>query len=173
MKTHLKTVINETLLTFEEFYTVLTQIEAILNSRPLCPLSSSPDELEVLTSGHFLIGTLLLSLPETSLLEIPSNRVNRYQLLTQLQQSFWKRWSKEYVTQMQQRTKWKTTMDNHEVQLGKLVLIRDDNMLLLKWRIGRICEVHPSSDGLIRIVSLKTGGIIQCSLSKICVLPID
>jgi len=70
MKTHLKTVIIEILLTFE-FYTVLTQIKAMLNSRPLCSLNSNPDELEVLM--HFLIGTSLLSLLETPLLEISSN----------------------------------------------------------------------------------------------------
>jgi len=105
VKTHLKTVINDTLLSFKELYTVITQVEAILNSRPSCPLSNSPDELEVLMPGHFLIGTSLLALPEKSVLEVPVCCTDRYQLLTQLQQSFWKCWSKEYVAQMQQRTK--------------------------------------------------------------------
>jgi len=151
---------------------VLTQIEAILNSRPLCPLSNSPDELEVLTPGHFLIGTSLLALPEESLLDIPSNRINRYQLITQFQQSFWKRWSREYVTQLQQRNKWKNTAINDEIQVGRLVLIRDENLPPLKWRTGRICKLHAGTDGLVRVVSLKTGGgVIQRSLPKICVLP--
>jgi len=57
------------------------------------------------------------------------------------------------------------------VQVGRLALIRNENLSLLKWHIGRICDVHPNADGLIRIVSLKTTeGIIQRSLSKICVL---
>lgn len=174
IKTHLKVVINETLLSFEELYTVLTQIEAILNSRPLCPLSDTPDDLEVLTPGHFLIGTSLLTLPDKSVLDIPLNRLNRYQLITQLQQSFWKRWSRDYITRLQQRIKWKNTMNNNEIHLGALVLMRDENLPPLKWRTGRICELHPGSDGLIRVVSLKTsGGIVQRSLPKICVLPID
>jgi len=54
VKTHLKTVINDTLLSFEELYTVITQVEAILNSRLLCPVSNSSDESKVLTLGHFL-----------------------------------------------------------------------------------------------------------------------
>lgn len=75
---------------------------------------------------------------------------------------------------MQQRIKWKTVMRNEERQIGRLALIRDENLPPLKWRVGRICELHPSSDGLIRIVSLKTtGGIIQRSLPKLCVLPTD
>jgi len=62
-------------------YTVLNQIKAILNSRPLCPLSNAPDELKVLTPGLFLIGTFLLALLKESLLDIPSNLINRYQLI--------------------------------------------------------------------------------------------
>lgn len=162
------------MLSLEELYTIFTQIEAILNSRPLCPLSNAPDDLEILIPGHFLIGTSLLALPEQLVLDIPLNRTNRYQLLTQLQQSFWKRWSREYVTQMQHRTKWRTAMRNDEIQIGKLAIIRDENLPPLRWHTGRICELHPSSDGLVRVVSLKTtNGIIQRSLPKICVLLVD
>jgi len=48
----------------EELCTVLCRIEAILNSRPLVQLSSDPAEYDYLTPGHFLIGRLLLSIPE-------------------------------------------------------------------------------------------------------------
>lgn len=91
-----------------------------------------------------------------------------------MQQSFWKRWSREYITQMQQRNKWKTVACNDEIQTSRLALIRDENLPPLKWRTGRICEVHPGPDGLVRMVSLKTAtGIVQRSLPKICVLPIN
>ena len=67
MKAHLRRVIGDTKLTFEELNTVLTQIEACLNSRPLTPLSSDNDGIEALTPGHFLIGRPLESLPDHSL----------------------------------------------------------------------------------------------------------
>jgi hypothetical protein len=56
MKYHLKRTIGDSVLTFEEIYTVLTSVEACLNSRSLTPLSSSPQDLSALTPGHFLIG---------------------------------------------------------------------------------------------------------------------
>ena len=67
MKQHLKKVVGETKLTFEECCTVLTQVEACLNSRPLCPLPDSDEGLEALTPDHFLIGRPLEALPDSSL----------------------------------------------------------------------------------------------------------
>ena len=56
MKFHLKRVVANTKFTFEDFSTILTQVESCLNSRPLTPLSSDSDIIEALTPGHFLIG---------------------------------------------------------------------------------------------------------------------
>ena len=57
MKTLLYKHLNTQRLTAEELYTVLAEVEAILNSRPLSPLDSAPvDGARILTPGHFLVG---------------------------------------------------------------------------------------------------------------------
>ncbi|XP_071043466.1 uncharacterized protein [Parasteatoda tepidariorum] len=66
-KFHLKRVVGDASLTFEELATLSCQIEACLNSRPLCALSSSPDDPSVLTPGHFLIGKALTAIPQPTI----------------------------------------------------------------------------------------------------------
>ncbi|XP_018375208.1 PREDICTED: uncharacterized protein LOC108768973 [Trachymyrmex cornetzi] len=82
-KTHLRKLIGTTPLSYEELYTLLTRIEACLNSRPLCPLTDGTN-LAALTPAHFFIGVPLTSLPEVDVSDEPVNRLTRHQLLTQM-----------------------------------------------------------------------------------------
>lgn len=100
-KFHLKRVLGTHTLTFEELSTWLARVEACLNSRPLGSLSTDPDDLAPLTPGHFLIGVAINSPPETSVLQLNENRLSRWQLVQRLTEQFWRRWSVEYLRQMQ------------------------------------------------------------------------
>lgn len=157
-------------MTFEELTTIFTQIEAILNSRPLTSVSTDSSDLNALTPGHFLTGAPLTVIPEPDLEENPLNCLSRFQLLPRIVQGFWRRWSKEYVTQLQARHKWKEVRHNPHLKIGALVLIRDDNAPPLQWRLGRITKMFEGSDGLVRTVELKTAlGLTQRATQKICV----
>lgn len=169
VKYHLKRVLGNCHLSFEELNTVLVQIEAILNSRPLTPMSSDANDFSPLTPGHFLIGRPLTSLPTSDLSNHRYSYISRFQRIEQIRQHFWSRWSKEYVSELQQRGQWKT----HSKPLEKdtLVLIKDDHLPPLKWRLGRILEVYPGSDGISRVADVKTvSGIVRRAFSKICPL---
>ncbi|GBN58219.1 hypothetical protein AVEN_181392-1 [Araneus ventricosus] len=106
LKSHLKRVVGKTVLTHEEFSTLVTQVEAVLNSRPLCNLSSDANDDFVLTPDHFLVGSSLTALPDPDLTEVPINRLNRWQLVQRLSQIFWKKWSSDYLNRLQSRVKW-------------------------------------------------------------------
>ena len=170
-KNHLKRVIGETRLTFEELYTVLSQVEACMNSRPLSPLSNDPNDLTPLTPGHFLIGDSLKAIPQTDIRELNTQRLNRYEHLQQMLQHFWQRWYQEYLPELQRRQNWQTTNAN-KIKPGIMVLIKEDNMPPMQWPLGRIEEIHPGRDGITRVISIRVSrGIIKRPVAKVCILP--
>lgn len=172
IKNHLKRVIGDTRLTFEELYTVLTKVEAILNSRPLCPMTDNPDDLDVLTPGHFLVGEPLMSVPEFNFESTPLNHLSRWELLRSFSQSIWRRWQREYLHSLHQRSKW--TRDRVNVNVNDLVLIKDDNLPPLKWKKARIVKLYPGRDNVVRVVKIKTStGELCRPVTKICPLPLD
>lgn len=170
-KHHLKRVLNGTRLCYEEFYTLTTQIEAILNSRPLVPMSTDPNDLCVITPAHFLIGQELTALPERDLSQEKVNYRRRYQHLQLMGQHFWTRWRKEYLHHLQQRSKWQLNT-NQNYRIGSLVLLKEDNVPSMFWPAGRIVEVHPGKDNVVRVVSVKTkNGVVKRSVTKISLFP--
>lgn len=171
-KYHLKRCIGQTTLTYEEMSTLLCQVEACLNSRPLCRLTNDPDDVDVLTPGHFLIGGPLRSVPEPNLLEKNVNRLQRYQLVQHMYQSYWRRWSSEYLNVLQQRVKWRTEQPN--IKIDDIVLLRDDRYPPAQWPLGRIIKVFPDAKGHVRVVSVKTrDSIFNRPITKVCSLPFN
>ncbi|XP_041451710.1 uncharacterized protein LOC121405169 [Drosophila obscura] len=83
-----------------EVRTVLAEAEAIMNSMPLTPASTDPNDGEVLTPGYFLIGQPLRSLLqgcEPDKRSSGTTFTRRWQLLSELKRRFWQAWSKDYV----------------------------------------------------------------------------
>ncbi|XP_041968453.1 uncharacterized protein LOC121735983 [Aricia agestis] len=168
-KHHIVRILGNSHLTFEELYTLFVQVEAILNSRPLCPLSSSPNDLLFLSPGHFLIGRQLTSMPTPNLTDCNESHLQRYARVEKLRQHFWTRWQKEYISEMQQRRKWK---ENHgSLKVGDLVLIHEDFVPPLGWRLGRVTRLFPGVDGISRVADIATTrGIVRRPLVRLCPL---
>jgi hypothetical protein len=165
MKYHLHRAVGLSTLTFEEF----------------TPMSTDPNDCSVLTPGHFLIGGPLISLPEPDLTPLSINHLSRWQLIQRLSQQVWKRWSSDYLCQLQQRRKWSTSRPNltkgtsrPNLTKGTLVLIKEDNLHPLVWRKAIVEQVHPGPDGIVRVVTVRTeGGCYKRPIQKLCVLPTD
>lgn len=170
-KHHLRRVVGNEKLTFEEFYTILTKIEACLNSRPISPMSEDPGDPLPLTPSHFLGGNPTLSLPEGDI-NGPLHVLKRYEKLKAMQQEFCRRWKVEYLRTLHQRNKWKTPQRN--IEEGDMVIVKQENLPPNLWRIGRVIGVSKGSDGHVRIATLKTAkGNIDRAINKLVLLPID
>ncbi|XP_076660824.1 uncharacterized protein LOC143364275 [Halictus rubicundus] len=172
LKFHMTRVIGETLLSYEALLTYVNQIEAILNSRPLTPLSSDPNDLSVLTPAHFLIGDTLTSVPDYNWTEVPSGRLSSWQHVQKMRQHFWRRWSKEYLHELTTRKKWHARKPE-QVDIGSIVIVRDDNLPAMRWTLARIIQLHPGEDNIVRVVTIRTAnGEYKRSLKCLAPLPI-
>lgn len=170
-KYHIIRMLGDSHYVFEQFATILAQIEAIMNSRPLFPLSSDPHDLQPLTPGHFLIGAPLVTLPDRDCADVPANRLKFWQHCTKIHQCFWKRWSKDYLNRLQNRPKWLTPHPN--LKVGDMVLVKDEETPPLKWPLARIVNILTGPDEKVRAVQVKTpSGTYSRSIVKIVPLPV-
>ena len=169
-KAHLRKVLGTTKLTFEELMTVLTQVAACLNSRPLVPINSPDDDgIEPLTPGHFLIGRPLCALSDRQISNHSISLLCRWSLCQNLLNHFWERWSTEYISTLNKFTKWHFPKRN--VAIGDIVLIKEDGMLPTRWALGRVLKVHQGEDNIVRVVVVKTPhGTYKRNVTKVALL---
>ncbi|XP_052857991.1 uncharacterized protein LOC128265818 [Drosophila gunungcola] len=144
VKLHLRRVVGKTILTFEQMQTLIAQISAVVNSRPLCYTPNT--ELTYLSPAHFLIGRPL----EGDLTHLQINRMDYWQHLQSMYQGFWKRWHQEYLTSLQQRHKWNSKERN--ISVDNVVLVKDSNLPPAAWQLAHVLEAHPGPDGFVRTV---------------------
>ncbi|XP_071036405.1 uncharacterized protein [Parasteatoda tepidariorum] len=172
MKRILLKATKSNLLNFEELTTLVVQIESILNSRPLSPMSSDPNDLQPLTPGHFIVGAPIMSFPEHHTAPDSFSLSSRWSLIQGLKDSVWNRWSHEYLSQLQTRSKWTCQQEN--LKVDQLVLLKDPSKTAMQWNLARIVKTYPGEDNLVRVVDVKTArGTFRRAISNILPLPDD
>ncbi|CAG5020177.1 unnamed protein product [Parnassius apollo] len=165
VKYHLRRVIGEQKLTFEEFSTPLTQIEACLNSRPLCAITEDPNDINYLTPSHFLASGPVLSIVETE-----KDERTRWHMTQKIFNDVWKRWKSEYLTVLSARNKWQQSTEN--IKIDDIVIIHEANLPAGRGALERVIHVHPGKDGIVRVVTVKTkNGTIKRPITKLTILP--
>jgi len=163
-------IMGEHTFTLEEFNTILCRVEAILNSRPLIPSSTDPSEVDYLSPGHFLIGQPLLAVPEEHIAPSQRSLKNRWKLINQCAQAFWRRWRDEYLQTLQTRGRW--TVDAPNLVVNDIVIVKDPQSPPLAWPMARVLEAMPGADGVVRVVRLRTSsGILTRPVVKVVKLP--
>lgn len=154
VKNHLKRILHDYTPTFEEWTTLLAKIECNLNSRPLGLLHDDPEDINILTPGHFLMGKAPNAVPVPSLLDINTGRLSRWQFIQHVNETFWTRWRNEYLHTLQLRQKWRLEREN--LSVNEVVLIRDLPTPPSKWLLARVIEVHLGDDGKARSAIVRS-----------------
>lgn len=171
-KYHLKRMGGAHLFTYEEMCTLLSKIAACLNSRPLTPMSTDPNDMATLTPGHFLVGQPIVTPYEPYVQDRPINRLRAFQRIQELQREFWARYKREYITEQQCRNKWAGSY--RSLKVGDMVFIKNETTPPSQWLMGRIIEVFPGLDGNTRSCRVKTErSQFVRPITRLCLLPMD
>lgn len=171
-KHHLKRMLGTKCYSYEYLITLLAQIEAVLNSRPMYALNDDPTDYSALTPAHFLIQEPFILPPPISVPAQTSYSLKRmFDEQKKIIEHFWQRWNNEYLTTLLPRKKW--TQEKEHIKVGQLVVIKDENLPPARWLLGRIVELIKSKDKLIRSVVIQTAKTkLTRAVQKVCILPL-
>lgn len=171
-KTHLNKKIANYTPTENELRTIVCQIEAIINSRPISPMSNDANDVVPLTPGHFLVGRPLTTFNTPSVVHLNPNSLSAYHQQQHIIQNFWKSFHREYLNNLQTRNK--NRFPERNLQVNDLVLLVDDNLPTLKWKSGIITRTFPGDDNLVRTVEVRTNGsLFRRASARVCLLPME
>jgi hypothetical protein len=168
----LKRILDDRPLNYEQFTTTLCRVEAILNSRPLTPISNDPNDLQVLTPAHFLTGRSLVARPEKDFTNANSSRLVKWELVQQMAQRFWQAWYHDYLHHLQKRPV--GFRERVTFKVGDMVLVKDNNLPPMKWKMGRIIKLFPGRNQAVRNFQIRTAdGIVERNIRYLCLLPLE
>ncbi len=157
----------------------MRDVHSVLTSRQLVEVTDDPSDLSAITpgmlSGAKKVNYLPLSVPEVIATKIPTefeHPQRRWAYILNLVSVFWRRWSKEYLTTLQTRGKWRK--ENENLKVGDMVLLTDENTPPLHWPLGRVVAIFTGNDDICRAVKVKTAkGVYNRPVVKLRRLPID
>ncbi|KAJ8369493.1 hypothetical protein SKAU_G00095210 [Synaphobranchus kaupii] len=135
----------------------LYEAMAIVNSRPLTTDNlNDPNSLDPLTPNHLLTMKSIRALPPPgAFVREDMYARKRWRHVQYLAEQFWSRWRREYLANIAIRQRWHTSRRN--LQIGDIVMVRDDNLPRNEWRFGRVSETTADKDGLVRRVQVCLG----------------
>lgn len=156
IKTALYTILGAQTVSDEVFATVLTEIEGVLNSKPLGYVSTDVADVDPVTPNYLLMGRLDPTLPQTVYCpsEVKGRRMWRYSQV--LADQFWSHYLLYYLPSLQARQKW--TKDREGLVTGTVVMIVDQSLPRAMWPVGRVEKTIPGSDGRVRAAEVSVQG---------------
>lgn len=170
VKDLLRRTLGRAVLSYEELSTVLCEVEAVINSRPLTYLAEE-EKLIPLTPASFLQELPEVGVPELEVMERDKMH-KRLRYRQNLMAELRRRFRDEYLGQLKARRS--TYKVAAPVKIDDVVLISDDNKRRLMWPLARVIEVYPGRDGHVRCVKLKTAkGILIRPIQRLVPLEIS
>jgi len=183
VKRSLRKVIGRATLQVDELNTLLIEVEAIVNSRPLTFVYDDTEGVSYpLTPSHLINGRRLASSPSASHFEVVSTNITltrRAKKQRHLLDQFLKHWKKSYLLNLREHRQVKLKKTGPTISVGDVVIVRDDNAKRLFWKLARVVELLPGPDRITRAalinVSCESGPpkILKRSISHLIPIEVD
>ena len=168
-KRALKSVVGEQILDDEALLTLTTEVEKILNDRPITQVSTDPRDSRALTPSMLLLLRTNTCMPPGVFDKNDNYCRRRWRQVQYLANIFWRRWTREYLPCLQVRQKWENVQRN--LSVGDLVLVCDETCSRGQWPLGRVLEVKKGRDDLVRSCKVLVKGTEKVRpISKVCLL---
>lgn len=151
VKALLKRNLGRARLESDELYTILTECEAVINSRPLTYVSEEPGEVSPLSPSTFLKSIVSHDVADLDTVDEKSmNR--RWRYLQQVRAKVKERFRQEYLGMLINRGQRKPK----KLHVGDVVIIHCENAKRISWPLGLVVKIFPGPDGITRVARLKT-----------------
>ena len=128
--------------------------EQTLNARPLTAVSDDPEDLTALTPNNFLLGQENTSAKFMPSSECYHNLRKSFKTAQAYADMIWKRWTREYLPQWNQRSKW-SKEHVRNLKEGEIVWLVDDSVKRCDYKLGGIIEIFTGDDGVVRSARVK------------------
>ena len=168
MKTTIKKTLGRALISSEELYTLIKEIQAVVNDRPLTYASGDLNDPEPLTPSKLLLGHDVRAVPQYEIDEDSSesfgdlNAIRRAEKRRSvLYHHFQNRFVDEYLNALRERHSYQTKSHSpteSKIAIGDVVQIYDKDRPRTLWKLGVVTELLLGPDGLARAAVLKTSG---------------
>ena len=154
-------------LTHEVLSTLMAEVSAIINARPLTTISTDAQAPLLLTPAMILTQKVCCPDPPPGCFGDTDLHRQQWRRVQHLANCFWERWKREYLSTLQSRSKWQKCHPN--IQQGDLVLLRDTQVKINQWPMALVTKTFPASDGKVRKLELK---VARGGVSKTFIRPI-
>ena len=159
-KLAIKTSVGESRLSFSELLTSFSEVANLLNERPIGLMPAADNGLSILTPNQLILGRSTSVNPGDY--HVPCSVMSRVTMVNDVVNDFWNNWTELYLPTLIRQRKW--TQEFRSIRVGDIVYVADSNVVRGEYRLARVIEVHPGSDGIVRRVTVRY--VIYKSIGK-------
>ena len=133
----------------------MTEVEGILNSRPLTVETiNDPTSFQPLSPINLLtMKSKVVSPPPGKFLKPDVYSKKRWRHIHHIANEFWSCWRKEYLQSLQERQKWTSKRRNFRVD--DIVLLKQSDVPRNQWSMGKVIDINNDRKGFVQSVTLK------------------